>query len=398
MQEGQLKLKEIIWEMTGRCENHCSYCGSKETWNCVVDEDMILKISQAISKYAPEEIDMSGGDPLLVSHETHKKILDLLHEKNVKCKILLNPKSVFKGQERLRTALLYDWIGISVNEAEELKLLSGYGIGNFFKKSTIISNFNLQNIFLYEEIEEFVKKHNLMWQVQYTMYKDDNPLAIYKNDPAIKALSEKVSKSILGGMKVLVADNANHGRCGAGISSIGILCNGDVVPCLSMRSWVENINSVVVGNLISEEWKENSDEIAYNKFLENPLKYIWENRFDKYRFESFKCCKDHVGNKCVTTTACLKEKEISFYDLLDEESKKPITKRRKFPGRVIMYGATPDYDEPATYVYAVGREMTVSVYAVQTSKSLDDLENLKTHSITYVLPNDSGSGVTDQGG
>jgi MoaA/NifB/PqqE/SkfB family radical SAM enzyme len=27
--EAQLKLKEVIWEITSECKNNCKYCGSK---------------------------------------------------------------------------------------------------------------------------------------------------------------------------------------------------------------------------------------------------------------------------------------------------------------------------------------------------------------------------------
>jgi molybdenum cofactor biosynthesis enzyme MoaA len=60
----KLELQEIVWEITGECKNGCSYCGSKDAWNCITDVDKICKIADEIAKYPPKEINMSGGDPL----------------------------------------------------------------------------------------------------------------------------------------------------------------------------------------------------------------------------------------------------------------------------------------------------------------------------------------------
>jgi organic radical activating enzyme len=55
MQNSHLKLQEIIWELTGRCENCCEYCGSKEAWSVKIDEKNIRKITDAIVKYVESQ-------------------------------------------------------------------------------------------------------------------------------------------------------------------------------------------------------------------------------------------------------------------------------------------------------------------------------------------------------
>lgn len=90
MQIQHLQLKEIIWEITGECKNNCKYCGSKLVRNTRTPENIILKIAEEISKYSPKEIDISGGDPLLVSKETHEVITKLFKSKDIICKILAN--------------------------------------------------------------------------------------------------------------------------------------------------------------------------------------------------------------------------------------------------------------------------------------------------------------------
>lgn len=377
MQNGKLKLKEIIWEMVGRCENHCEYCGSKDAWNQKIDEKLIVEVAKKIALYPPEEIDMSGGDPLLVSLDTHKSVTNILGSKGIKCKILANPKSLTKLQvidslaiEKLR---LYDWIGFSLNEKEDIETVSHMRFNDLIPKSTIITNFNLQNIFIYNDIEEFVKQHNLMWQIQYTMYRNqDEKLALYNNEKAIQVLSEKVSKSWNDGRRILVADNANAGSCGAGINSLGILSDGSVVPCLSMRSWAENINSVVVGKLVDEEWK--ADDKNYDAFAENPLKFIWEHRFDSQRFGSFKCCKDHCKNVCLEMVECGNTDEPCPQPIEDSDLTRKILyglPRETFPGSRKVYGVPYNPKKgkknnlPPTFVYGVpGKNREVIIYSV----------------------------------
>jgi organic radical activating enzyme len=377
MQNSHLKLKEIIWEMTGKCNNGCEYCGSKESWNYPVDSEKIIQIAKNIAKFSPEEIDMSGGDPLLVNYETHKIVTEILKDKEVKCKIIINPKSIVNSKSYTNLIIdnileLYDWIGLSVNTEKELKLLITSFNKDLLKKSTIISNFNLQNIFMYDEIEGFVKENNLTWQIQYTMYKEeDNVSAIYNNSKALNFFSEKISNSISNGIKIVIADNANCGKCSAGMCSIGILHNGYVVPCLSMRSWV-NINDVVVGNILDETDCDYGSDKGYKDYKENPLKYIWQNRLNKYRFESFKCCKDHCKNK--------------YVEINENKSTKKQFKTKEMVGQRILYGVFnevmvygvvyPEYEYPkknkdGVFMYAVpgGWGTTTSIYSVKIPPS-----------------------------
>jgi len=277
----KLKLKEIIWEVTGKCNNGCTYCGSKDVWKTDIDEVKVKKIADRIAEYPPEEIDISGGDPLLVSLHLHKHIVDKL-KPTTKCKILVNPKSfqnaetIEKNMEKLR---LYDWVGVSINTVEELDLFKQLNFNDI--NYTVITNFNLTNFFCVDDFAKFVLEKDVLWQVQFTMYhsKDkEHQLALYNYPAAIDKLSAELSK--YPKLKILFADNANHGECMAGIHSVGILATGDVVPCLSMRSWCD-VNRQSEGNLLNAKLKE-----------------IWYSGFGENRFENFKCCKD-VCNKCL---------------------------------------------------------------------------------------------------
>jgi len=346
MQRPHLKLREIIWEITGRCENHCSYCGSKEVWKEEIDEPAILAIAAEIAKYPPEEITISGGDPLLVDYEIHATLVQVLKDAGVEVKILFNPKSL-KYKKNILS--LYDWCGVSINTQEELELAAKYITNNDF---TVVTNFNLSNIFLYDKIESYVRNKNVAWQIQYTIYKNkDDERALYNNDDAKKHLEEKISNSLSSYIptKIIFADNMNNSPCGAGLCSIGITSNGDIVPCLSMRSWASDMD--IQGNI-----------------LETNLQSIWEEKFIKQRFCEFECCKDYCKNKVLKI-------KVNKDEIVRQNPNGTVTTEenpfeREFPieePNIMIYGVYPDRQ---TLVYGVGTgARRVIVYAVTTSNS-----------------------------
>ncbi len=350
MQQGKLKLKEVIWEITSECNNNCSYCGSKEVAKIKTSDEMIINIAKEIAKFPPEQIDISGGDPLIPSLETHQEIVKILKEKSVMVKILANPKSLGRNMFVDEKLLLYDWIGISINTIEELDLFKSY-LGesrdsinypmDYMKNVTIITNFNLSNFFIYNTIEEFVQLNRYNWMVQYTIYKDENnPLAIYNNDAANAELSSKIKISLKNSVKVIISDNANNSLCSAGINSIGILYDGTVVPCLSMRAW---------GDV-----KEYQNRDGRYNILKRDLANIWIAEFTKQRFGCFECCKDVCKNKLLTDLEfTIKEVRYEGYELLPGDIKK-IIEEKGLPLKpqrpiTILYGVVPGN----TFVYGV---------------------------------------------
>lgn len=312
MQLPHLQLKEIIWEITGRCNNGCSYCGSKDQWGTEVDHEKILKIAKAIQEFAlihpGIQIDISGGDPLVVPYDIHKKIYDLLNI-STRLKILVNPKSLVNSRETYNEILnLYTWIGVSINTQEEIDCLE---LENPRIKSrsniTYITNFNTSNVFLFDKLAKAVG--NNPWVIQFTMYKDEKEAqALYYNDEAREYLEEKI-RSAHNYNKIMIADNANDNPCPAGLHSLGILADGTVVPCLSMRSWLGDLQSSHGFYNISKE--------------ETTLLDLWRNGFKIQRFYGFKCCKDHCNLKKINKLP--QRQLISSPSILDDWKRDPIT-------------------------------------------------------------------------
>jgi radical SAM protein with 4Fe4S-binding SPASM domain len=329
MQRPVLKLREIIYEITSYCQNGCEYCGSKEYRDIETDENHIKRIIDAIADYPPEAIDVSGGDPLEVSYDTHKYLVAEMNSRGVCCKILVNPLS-FKRNEYNNITDLYSVVGCSINNEAEL------AAAEMVKKieKTIITNFNMSNIFMFDAICQYVEHRSLVWQIQHTMYRDkDNKSAIYNSDGAINYLRGKIGTAIKSGIRIVVADNANCGLCGAGTSSIGIRASGDIVPCLSMVSW--NDEPFIIGNV-----------------LDSGLLSLWRTGFDKYRFHSFRCCKDHCGNR--TMVPSVEPIEFNIEKIPNAKEREPVT---------------PSYPQPwIVQPYRVQRDLTVSTYAVFDSR------------------------------
>lgn len=350
MQNQHLKLKEIVWEITGECHNNCKYCGSKQVKNKTASNETIKTIALAIAKYPPEEINISGGDPLIVEPDIHADILKLFHQKNIVCKLIVSPNSLVTNDGIINQSAFdiiqsYDWIGISINNKKELEKFKSYkGTDNAqygFKNFTIITNFNIQNLYDFDLIERFVKEQNCMWTIQFTVYDDpNNPLSLYHpdNEAIFNYLKEKYQNSK---ENIILSDNIrNDVPCGAGRCSIGITNNGIVIPCLSMRSWAKPADITDCYNIIY-----------------TPLKEIWINGFKKQRFGAFKCCKDACNNKCLEQKQSLPKKtsepeteKVKTHDwnkILEEikEKYKPVLPTTPWPGEVVMYGvASPKRD------------------------------------------------------
>lgn len=276
----RIALNEIIWEITGACHNGCTYCGSSGGWQEEVDERAINVIAKKIAAFPPKELDVSGGDPLLVPIELHREIIKILSDKT-RCKILFNPKSLKSNrEEKLEILKLYSYVGISVNTEEEIELFKS--IESFLSviPYTIITNFNLTNSYLVDLLVSDVVKDK-PWQIQFSVVSKD--IALYNYPLAVKRLNDDLGK--YPKLKLIIADNGNQGLCSAGISSIGILSDGTVVPCLSMRSWVseEELYASKQGCLLED----------------HDLKTIWTTQFQKQRFDSFKCCKDVCDHQII---------------------------------------------------------------------------------------------------
>lgn len=274
----KLKLNEIVWEITNKCDNQCHYCGSRHITNnpTVIDHK---KIIDAIAEYPPNTLDVSGGDPLLVDYGIHQYLREKL--RTVSCHIVINPLSLRYKLHKAKIVNLYNRVGVSLNTEEEIRAFGDVS-DKISAPITFITNFSLLNLYLVDSLSLTVG--NSPWQVQFTM-SDDPYITIHDKPKALEMLNAALGKRRQHGWPVVVADNANHGECKAGINSMGILYNGLVVPCLSMRSWCKELTTEIQGDLNKED-----------------LKTIWTTKFESRRFDDCRCCKDFCSKAKIEIT------------------------------------------------------------------------------------------------
>jgi MoaA/NifB/PqqE/SkfB family radical SAM enzyme len=234
----KLNLKEVLWEITPKCNRNCTFCGSNEIVNVedqLVWED-ILTIGDNIAKYA-ETIIMSGGEPLTIPTIKLHDIKNLCIEHDTNLDVVTNGDLLGKNHKNI-----FRNIGISINSLEDIRSLNIDNLKVLSEDSDIvfITNINRLNDI---EIDRIVEEaRNIMhvhmgFQFQLTMYKGDDDAKIDGEHIAYLRERLEIACSTMQ-MPYIFADNlqAVH-ECTAGINSCGVLFNGDVVACLSERSW-----------------------------------------------------------------------------------------------------------------------------------------------------------------
>lgn len=328
-----IKLREIIWEVTTKCDKGCDYCGSSDILNSEDEKDSDkLLIAREIADYPPKEVNLSGGEPGLLDTKLLNEIIDILKEAGCIVKVITNGK-LFNNHDN-STIKKFDAIGLSINSEKDIKEFTNLYTSNYYelKPITIITNFGTHNIWEFDKIKDFTSRFKC-WQVQLTDVKYLLP------KDGIKHLYEKLNNC----SNVVMADNLQYNHdCTAGIYSCGILYNGEVLPCLSMRSWCEDLSK-----------KNNKYYSSNGNILNNSLKEIWENLFKDRRFgDDNSCCRD-----------CVKYPEINESDKNFQINDQIVT---------ISPYECKKYNPSNVYVYAVPNPNTqICMYAVFTDTTTD---------------------------
>ena len=320
----KLKLHEIVWEITNKCNNNCSYCGSKELVNNTtpVSDTHYKKIIDKMAEYPPDILDVSGGDPLLVATEIHLYLKDKL--KGTMCNIIVNPLSLRYKRNKLEIVNLYAQVGVSLNTEDEIRAFEDIRDG-ITAPITFITNFSLLNLYLIDTLSSVIG--SAPWQVQFTMTRDST-LTVYDKEKALEKLNKELGRRAKRGWPILVADNASasESECGAGINSLGLLHDGSIVPCLSMRSWCNNIPAQIQGNIKTDD-----------------LKTVWLTKFNECRFDDCDCCKDFCRKALIAP-------------IIPEDEDAPVvttTRSADTPWIVQAPQYTPNVQYPVVSVYAV---------------------------------------------
>lgn len=286
MKVNRIKLDEILWEITLDCNKNCEYCGSKDILNKNSNVD-IIDIAKEIAKYPPKRITITGGEPIMVGEDKLKEVIKILHDAGISVNVLTNGK-LFEHYGILDNV---DRVGFSINtlnDIKELKLKGGLCKSNY--ETVMITNFGTHNIWDFNELANCYNDNNFVsWQVQLTMGEQQ------LTADAIQHLYNNFETGYNNGdllvnfQNVIFADNLqkNH-ECSAGMNCLSILQNGDVVRCLSARSYEKTIETY--GNILSNI---QTPEIIRDG--QSKLQFIFEHEMHSCRFCSeLKCCRDLI--------------------------------------------------------------------------------------------------------
>jgi radical SAM protein with 4Fe4S-binding SPASM domain len=251
-----LKLKDVIWETTLKCNKNCEYCGSKGVLRPQnPSHEHLISIAKEIANYGVEVVTLSGGEPGLLDDLSLFEIIDCLKNGGCSVRVITNGTLFSKPKELLDK---FDIIGLSINTPADYHALCYVCRYD----AVMVTNFGTHNIWNFDELAEIARKFR-SWQIQLTT---GNSFML--NPEGIKYLRKKIR--YLVGVKYILADNLQDEHvCSAGINSCGITSNGDVIPCLSERAWGTIDKESIQGNI-----------------FDNSLKDIWESSFNEIRFSA----------------------------------------------------------------------------------------------------------------
>ena len=348
----KLNLKEVLWEITPKCNRNCAFCGSSDIVNIEdeLDWDDIMTIGDNIAKNA-ETIIMSGGEPLTIPATKLQEIKNICVEHSTNLDIVTNGDLL--GKKHMG---IFRNIGLSINSLEDIRGLNVELLTKLSQKSDIvfITNLNKLNAFeigrIIEEARR-IRQCHCGFQFQLTMYKDDDDAKI--DGEHIKHLRERLTyESNRMQMPYIFADNLQEvHECSAGLNSCGILFNGDVIACLSERSW--NVDYEVHGNLLSDD-----------------LNDVWRKGFVEQRFGVYDGCRGCFNYEVCTNSIFDDSNECDDSDECLEMITEPFKPNHIYvppnDQTVILYGVfppdsnkfinpiiTPNNKPPIVYSYGV---------------------------------------------
>ncbi len=316
--------KTCVWELTMGCNMRCGHCGSV-CENPLPDEltaEEAYKFIDMCSDIGLEWISLSGGEPLI--RKDLPLLLKYLESKNIFINIITNGWLIDDELIEIFKNLKGIMIAISIDGTKEIhdnirKKGSFERAMNAFKKLkengvnigciTTISN---QNINCLSELKKVLKDLKIdCWQVQMglpmgsmskhldwiikpeqlsdiidfchenSFDQGEERLYLYPADCIgyYTSKEEEMYKNIYGNDTLV-----RWSGCNAGVNSFGMLHNGDIVGCTSMRG-----SEFIEGNIKKRTLRE---------IWEDPNAFKWRRNFKKEKLTGD--CK-----KCKHAEECL---------------------------------------------------------------------------------------------
>ncbi len=281
-------LKTLVWELTMGCNLRCRHCGSacRNSLPNEITDDEALMIAEQIIALQPRWVSLSGGEPLL--RRNWSDIVKMLTGANISVNIITNGTLITNDIAHTMKNSGISIASISLDGTEDIhdnvrgngvfqKVIEAFGyLRNTGVNIGVNTTLMKDNVNLLSEMYDLLKEQGVCnWQLQPGIPEgrlSEHSEYVLDTQDIRKAIDFSYEKNLTGGPKIFLAETIgyytknevlsrtmayNSARpvifkgCNAGICSLGILHNGDVVGCTSIRK-----PGFVEGNLLIRSLKD----------------------------------------------------------------------------------------------------------------------------------------------
>lgn len=296
-----------VWEVTMGCNMRCKHCGSScaEPLPDELTTEEALNVCDQIGDLGLRWVTLSGGEPLI--RKDIDLLVDHLHKNGVIVNLITNGWLINEALAKRLKASGISTLAISIDGTEELHdsirkpgafahakqafhILNEVGI-----KTGAITTISNQNFYRLREIKEALIEMGVhTWQVQIGL-----PMGNFNQQPDWLIKPEKVDRildfcyetAVEGRIRIYPADCIGYytkreqivkqlsyrrsvsewSGCNAGVRSFGILHNGEILGCTSIRNR-EYIEGSLREKTLREIWESNDTFLWRRQLQKNQLK------------------------------------------------------------------------------------------------------------------------------
>ena len=361
-----------VWEVTMGCNMRCGHCGSS-CKNPLPDElttEEAFRLIDMLIDLKLNWITLSGGEPL--TRKDLPLLIDRLTKGKVKANVITNGWNITENLAKDLKQAGVSTVAISIDgDKETHDKIRREGAFERAQKSfeilksqdiytASITTVSKQNIHLLEKIKkELISMGVDMWQLQlglpmgnFSKHKDwmlepcqRKDIIDFCYNTYMEGKIEVYPADCIGyyNDKLSFVNNTRFGGwdgCNAGIRSFGILHNGDIVGCTSVRD-----KSFIEGNIKERNLRD---------IWEDPNSFAWRRNFKKSNLTG-DCAKCRYGDECLggcsnsrlTTKGSIYSENLycSFNNLMKEFRKK----LKQFDDKDMLFNKAYECVESGSY-------------------------------------------------
>lgn len=266
------KLSTLVWELTMGCNLRCQHCGSacQGKLDTELTQSEALAVAQQIIDAKPSWISLSGGEPLL--RKDWSSIVRKISQSGIDVRMVTNGTMITDSVASEMHDAGISLVSISVDGLEKMHdSIRGNGVFkkvlNAFeclKRADVCIGVNTtlmkENIRQLDELYSLFLEYGVSsWQIQPGIPEgrlSEHRDYVLSTEEIMQAIDFSLQKNQQQKIKIILADTVGYFTrneilsrmlalnserpivfkgCNAGVRSLGILHNGDVVGCTSIR-------------------------------------------------------------------------------------------------------------------------------------------------------------------